>query len=218
MVEIINGSKSYKDVCVWEHLNLEINTGLFYIIHGTSGCGKTTLLNVISGFESLDQGKIYFEGKEYPKPFRNKKMLREDISIVFQDFLLIPQQTVSENLMIALEYSGLTKIEKKLSIRNALREIDLEHKLDADVSSLSGGQQQKVALMRAVLKKHKILILDEPTGNLDEQSTQNIMSLLQTYKTKSKTIVMVTHDTSLFQYADVLINIEEFKIEKENLN
>lgn len=208
MVEIINGSKQYDDLVIFENVDLTLEKGLFYIIHGPSGSGKTTLLNIIAGLENLDSGSISLDGTKYPKAFSDEKMFRYNISIVFQDFLLIPYQTVKENLLIALEYSNKTNDEKDNLINESLSKINLLDKKDVKVSKLSGGQQQRIALIRGILKEHKILTLDEPTGNLDDEAALEIMSLVTASKSNEQIIVMVTHDKRLFKYADMLIDIE----------
>lgn len=208
MIELKSGVKSYGDLTVLNNVDLKLEKGKFYIIHGPSGSGKTTLLNIIAGFENLDKGAITLNGESYPRAFRDKLMFRNVVSVVFQDFLLIPEKTVKANLLIALEYSDLNETEKDKIIVNELEKLELDSKINVEVSHLSGGQQQRISLLRALLKKHKILILDEPTGNLDDDATEQIMQLISKSRSDDKVIVMVTHDRRLHSYADELINIE----------
>lgn len=212
MIELKNGVKKYGDLTVLNNLNLILELGKFYIIHGPSGTGKTTLLNIIAGFENLDKGTITLNGELYPRAFSDKMLFRNIVSVVFQDFLLIPDKTVKANLLIALEYSNLNTNEKDKLIDEELKKLDLNTKIDVKVSYLSGGQQQRVALLRALLKQHSVLILDEPTGNLDDEASARIMQLIAESRRHDKIIVMVTHDQSLFGYADELIDIVKFKI------
>lgn len=177
-------------------------------IVGKSGSGKTTLLNIMGLLEDSDQGDVYIAGK--PVAFQSQDAvfaLRYQISYLFQNFALIESMNIIDNLMIALEYKDLKKKEKIQCIKEALKQVGLEGIEKRKVYTLSGGQQQRVALARVIIKDASIILCDEPTGSLDKDNAQDIINILKEMKQQDKTVIIVTHDQSIAQQCDRVIQL-----------
>ncbi len=216
MLKIVDGSKSYDQV-VWKNVNINFEKNKVYVISGESGSGKTTLLNILANFEQLDDGQVFLGDQIYQKPFSNNKLYRKDISIVFQDYALINNQTVLDNLLIALEYVNLSNKEKKELIIEELIKIGLANLENKKVATLSGGQRQRVGLLRAKIKPSKVILLDEPTGNLDQKNVQLIKDLI-TELAVDHTIIVITHDLSYLEIADFHLEIKDQSINNQNID
>lgn len=175
------------------NINLVINEGDFLILTGSTGAGKTTLLKLIYREEIPTEGKIYYRETPYSK-IKSFNKLRKSWGIVFQDCKLFKELSVYENLEIALVLSNKKIKNKKLHILNFLERFNLAPKTFSKIFELSGGEQQKVGLIRALIKDPEILIADEPTGNLDPESIREIISILQEFHKSGKTILLATHD------------------------
>ncbi|MDE6708738.1 MAG: ABC transporter ATP-binding protein [Oscillospiraceae bacterium] len=194
-------------------INLDIEEGEFVVILGKSGSGKSTLLNIIGGLDSYDSGEVIMDGFSYKNAddtimseFRCKK-----IGFVFQSYNLIPVLNVYENITFPINISG-EKIDNKY-ITNIIRELGLDGKEKSFPNQLSGGQQQRVAIARALANKPKIILADEPTGNLDTAIGKDVLHLLTTeIKEYGHTLVMITHDPDIAKYADRIVTIEDGKI------
>ena len=177
-------------------------------IMGKSGKGKTTLLNIIGLLEDYQSGEVIIDGQSITYGSLDAMLaLRYQISYLFQNFALIDTMSVEDNLKIALEYSSLTKKEKELAIKEALKSVGLSGKEKSKVHTLSGGQQQRVAMARIILKDSPIILCDEPTGSLDHDNAMIIMKLLMQLRNQGKTIIIVTHDSSIAQLCDTVINL-----------
>lgn len=177
-------------------LSLKIHKGDFIAITGKSGCGKTTLLNILGGLDSPTKGKIVFEGKNLNKYKDLSKFRSQNVGFVFQFFNLIPILTVEENICLPMIING-KKISKQ-ELDQVIKQLDLTEKRYMLPSRLSGGQQQRVAIGRAIISKPNILLADEPTGNLDSENAENIIQLLERLnRSTGQTIVMVTHDKEI---------------------
>ena len=208
-------SKSYGKHHVLSGLNLSIGKGETVAITGPSGCGKTTLLNMLGLLEKPDSGMIFLSGKIYPKISSKQAMLlrRNEISYLFQSFALIDSRTVRDNLMLALYYTKLGKAEKLTRIERALERFDLGDKLDAMVNELSGGEKQRVAISRAMLKPGGLILADEPTGSLDANMAAIVMdSLVLAARDTKKTLVVVTHDMNMAAKCDCVLTMVEGKL------
>ena len=192
-------------------VNLEINKGEFVIILGASGSGKTTLLNQIGGIDQPTEGQVVIDGKDVSN-YNDKELTehrRSQIGWIFQFHNLIPSLTAVENVQLALEMMGVTKDQRKRS-EEALIAVGLESEIDRFPAQLSGGQQQRVAVARALVKKPKIIVADEPTGNLDKKSGKNIVDLMvELCKNEEITFCVVTHDPTLSSVADRLLIMED---------
>ncbi len=191
--------KQYKTgVTAIHDLNLNIEKGDFVFVIGSTGCGKSTLIKMIYRAEKPTNGKILVGGIDVAK-LRDSKVykIRRKIGVVFQDFQLLSRSTVYENVAFALEIFGLPKSEVHSKVLKALDLVGLKHKAKNYPNQLSGGEQQRVAIARAIVNGPKLLICDEPTGNLDENTSIEIMNVLEEINKLGTTIIMVTHDTDI---------------------
>ena len=179
-------------------LNLTIDKGEFVFVIGATGCGKSTLIKMLYREEKPTSGQIYVGGLDVAR-LRNSKVykLRRKIGVVFQDFRLLPKLTVYENVAFALEIFGLPKSEIHGKVIKVLELVGLKNKAKHYSHELSGGEQQRVAIARAIVNGPKILICDEPTGNLDEGTSMEIMDVLEEINKIGTTVIMVTHDTEI---------------------
>lgn len=192
-------SKQYKNgVTAIYNLDLTIEKGDFVFIIGSTGCGKSTLIKMLYREEKPSSGKIIVGGLDVAK-LRNGKVykLRRKIGVVFQDFKLLSKLTVYENVAFALEVFGLPKSEIHEKVLKVLDLVGLKNKAKHYPTELSGGEQQRVAIARAIVNGPKLLICDEPTGNLDEVTSMDIMKVLDEINKLGTTIIMVTHDTKI---------------------
>lgn len=203
-------NKSFGSNTVLHNISFEIESGESVALVGPSGCGKSTLLNIIGLLETLDSGTINLEGRTYPS-INSKKatfMRRTEINYLFQSFALINDWKVSKNLLLALQYTKLSKQEQERLIRTALENYGIGEKFDAVVNELSGGEKQRVAIARAMIKPGNLILADEPTGSLDKaMATIVIDSLLDSVYANHKTLLMVTHDMGIAQRCDRIIEL-----------
>ena len=203
-------NKSFGSNTVLHNISFEIQSGESVALVGPSGCGKSTLLNIIGLLETLDSGTINLEGRAYPS-INSKKatlMRRTEINYLFQSFALINDWKVSKNLLLALQYTKLSKQEQECLIRAALENYGIGEKFDAVVNELSGGEKQRVAIARAMIKPGNLILADEPTGSLDKaMATIVIDSLLDSVHANHKTLLMVTHDMDIAQRCDRIIEL-----------
>jgi len=200
-IRIRGVNKTYKTgVTAIYDMDLTIEKGEFVFIIGSTGCGKSTLIKMLYREEKADKGKIIVGGIDVNK-LRNGKIykLRRKIGVVFQDFKLLPKLTVYENVAFALEIFGLSKAEIHPKVIKALELVGLKSRAKSYPSQLSGGEQQRVAIARAIVNGPKLLICDEPTGNLDENTSMEIMKVLDEINKLGTTIIMVTHDTKIVE-------------------
>ena len=207
IVKLKNISKSYYQHNVFHDFNLEIDECEFIIISGKSGSGKSTLCNIIGLLDKPDQGKVFIKDQEIDyKDSKIAKLLSKNISYLFQNFALIDNKTVGYNLELVYPSKKERKNNRKL-IEEKLSEVGMEGTYDKYIYECSGGQQQRVAIARLLLKQGDIIICDEPTGSLDEENKMLVMNLICDLHKKGKTIIMVTHDKTLYSYAKRVIMI-----------
>ncbi len=203
-------NKSFGSNTVLHNISFEVESGESVALVGPSGCGKSTLLNIIGLLETLDSGAISLEGRAYPS-INSKKatlMRRTEINYLFQSFALINDWKVSKNLLLALQYTKLSKQEQERLIRTALENYGIGEKFDAVVNELSGGEKQRVAIARAMIKPGNLILADEPTGSLDKaMATIVIDNLLDSVHANHKTLLMVTHDMGIAQRCDRIIEL-----------
>ena len=191
MIEIKNLTKSYDKKCILKNINLKINDNEQISIIGKSGCGKSTLLRCIARLEKIDKGQILIDNENINdiKNFYNK------VGMVFQSFNLFENMTVLENLIIApVKLKMYSKQEALKLAKNYLKEINLENKINEYPKNLSGGEKQRVAIIRALMEKPKILLLDEPTSSLDPQMKKEVLELVTKLKEYNMTIIVVSHE------------------------
>ena len=200
MIEFKNVSKTYDNrEYVLKDVNLRIEDGEFVFIVGRSGSGKTTLTKLLMREEKVTSGRIIINGFRLDKMRQGKvPYLRREIGMVFQDFRLFPKKNVYENVVFAMQVIGAPSSSIKTRVPFFLTHVGLSHKMKAFPTQLSGGEQQRVALARAIVNNPKIIIADEPTGNLDPQMSREIMDLLLALNQKlGKTVIVVTHEQNL---------------------
>ena len=192
MITIENLCKAYNDKILFKNFHLEIPDSRFLVISGESGCGKSTLLNMIGGIETPDKGSIIVNGFDVAKKGKKQKYFKEVVGFLFQNFALLENKTVKENLEI-IKKSGRTDI----SINEALEKVGLQKVINKKVYQLSGGEQQRVALARLMLKKCSIVLADEPTGSLDKKNSEIVMNILHELSEQGKTVIVVTHSEEI---------------------
>lgn len=199
LIRLKKVNKTYKTgVTAIYDLDLNIKKGEFVFIIGSTGCGKSTLIKMLYREEKATSGQIIVGGIDVNK-LRNGKVykLRRKLGVVFQDYKLLPKLTVYENVAFALEVFGISKSEMHPRVIKALELVGLKSKAKNFPHQLSGGEQQRVAIARAIVNGPKLLICDEPTGNLDEKTSMEIMKVLEEINKLGTTVIMVTHDTAI---------------------
>jgi putative ABC transport system ATP-binding protein len=218
MINLQDLSRTFKteevETLALNHVDLQVKKGEFTAIMGPSGCGKSTLLNVIGLLDNPTSGVYEFDGKEV-SGLREKQrttVRKGNIGFVFQSFNLIDELNVYENIEVPLKYLGFTAAERKEKIESVLDRMKIGHRKKHFPQQLSGGQQQRVALCRAVVSNPKLLLADEPTGNLDSQNGQEVMKLLLELNREGTTIVMVTHSDHDAGFAHRVINLFDGKV------
>lgn len=212
MIEAINLTKKFDDKILFTDLNLKINEKDSLVITGDSGSGKSTLLNILSLIEETDEGMIIWDNDQIKEINSRKvnKIIREEIGYVFQNYALIENKTVYENIEIGAKYNkAINKKNKKMTIYDAIERVGLNGLEQRKVYSLSGGEQQRVALARIIVKPCDIIFADEPTGNLDDENANKIMDILFNLNEEGKTIIVVTHDQSIVSKFNKHIHLTE---------
>lgn len=207
-----NGENLVKAI---DNANIDIKEGEFVAIVGKSGSGKSTLLHIMGGLDNPTEGKVYINDKDIFSLKEEKLAIfrRRNIGFIFQNFNLIPSLNVWENITLPVGLDG--KEINKPFVTDIINSLGLESKVDALPNTLSGGQQQRVAIARALVARPAIILADEPTGNLDSKTSDEVMSLLKTMVKKyNQTLVMITHDETIAQMADRVIYIEDGKVVK----
>lgn len=202
MIDAKNLSKTYESnsILALDNLNLQIEPGEKVAIVGRSGSGKTTLLNMLSGLARPTSGSLVVDGRDLAKlgPAEAADYRLKSVSVIFQSFQLIPQRTAAQNIELPLIIAGIAPSERKRAVAKTIQEIGLQDRADHMPFQLSGGEQQRVAIGRALVKQPSVLLADEPTGNLDSQTAIQIMDLLIRVSGQHRlTLVLVTHDIGL---------------------
>ena len=214
-VSKIYGSKEVKIVAV-DEISFEIARGEFVVIVGPSGAGKTTVLNILCGMDKATSGNVYIDGENIAK-YSSRQLTayrREDIGFVFQFYNLVPNLTALENVELALQIC-----REPLDARTVLEDVGLSDRLKNFPAQLSGGEQQRVSIARALAKNPKLLLCDEPTGALDYQTGKAILKLLQDMcRERGMTVIVITHNSALTPMADRVIHIKNGKVSRMILN
>jgi putative ABC transport system ATP-binding protein len=200
-------------------INLEIKKGEFIAIMGPSGCGKSTLLNIIGLLDNPSEGSYYFDGVDVAKFKESQRtsMRKGNIGFVFQSFNLIDELDVNENIQLPLLYLKMSSRERKKRVDAVLERMQIGHRRNHFPQQLSGGQQQRVAIARAVVANPKLILADEPTGNLDSANGEEVMKLLEELNGDGTTIVMVTHSPSHAERAHRIVHLFDGHIVTENI-
>jgi putative ABC transport system ATP-binding protein len=222
MIRINDLRKVYRteevETIALDNMSLHVKEHEFVAIMGPSGCGKSTLLNILGLLDDPDSGSYLFNGVEVTGLNEDKRcdLRRENIGFVFQNFNLIEELTVFENIELPLENCGMKASLRKMKVEKALKSVLLNHRRNYFPSQLSGGQQQRVAIARAIVNDPKLILADEPTGNLDSRNGLEIMDLLTMLNDAGTTIVMVTHSEHDARYSHRIIHMLDGKPVTEN--
>lgn len=211
-VEVLNVSKRFGSREVLRNVSFKIPSGGSLAIIGKSGSGKSTLLNIIGLLESADSGTVTLAGNPAPGVKSRQAMLlrRNTINYLFQSFALIPSQTVMQNILLGMEYVKAPIEQKKKDIRETLERLSIGHLAEQKVATLSGGEQQRVALARCLLKPGDLILADEPTGSLDKELAMKSMSeMLQLHREYGKTLIIVTHDPDVARLCDYIFDLSQ---------
>ncbi|MQY79576.1 MAG: ATP-binding cassette domain-containing protein [Bacteroidetes bacterium] len=223
MLKTINLTKIFRtdevETTALNKITMETSSGDFVAVMGPSGCGKSTLLNILGMLDNPTEGELYFDDLEVSKySERNRTNLRKgNIGFVFQSFNLIDELNVYENVELPLLYMKVSSSERKKKVNEVLERMKIVHRKKHFPQQLSGGQQQRVAISRAVVTKPKLILADEPTGNLDSANGEEVMNLLTELNKEGTTIVMVTHSPSDAEYAHRIIQLFDGHIVTENI-
>lgn len=202
------------------NVNIEISQGEFVAIMGPSGCGKSTLLNILGLLDNPSSGEYHFLDWEVSKHSERQRanIRKANIGFVFQSFNLIDELTVYENVELPLFYLGVASAEREKKVNGVLEHMGIMHRKNHFPQQLSGGQQQRVAVARAIIAEPKLILADEPTGNLDSAHGTEVMKLLTQLNEGGTTIVMVTHSTHDSEYAHRIIHLFDGHVVTENIN
>ena len=223
MIQLHDLSKVYRtadiETTALNSVNLEIDAGEFIAIMGPSGCGKSTLLNVLGMLDTPTSGTYRFLDQVVSG--RSERELagirKANIGFIFQSFNLIDELSVRENVMLPLLYQQVPAKEREQTVREVLGRVNIAHRADHRPQQLSGGQQQRVAVARAVVTSPKLILADEPTGNLDTTNGEEVLNLLNQLNEEGTTIVMVTHDQSHADHASRIVNMLDGRILSDNI-
>jgi putative ABC transport system ATP-binding protein len=202
-------------------LNLQVERGEFMAIMGRSGSGKSTLLNLLGCLDSPTSGQVIIDGVDVTKLKKSQlpKIRREKIGFVFQHFNLLPTLTALENVMLPLKYSGVKGSERKARAMEALRQVGLEHRAHHRPAQMSGGEQQRASVARAIVTKPAIVLGDELTGELDSKTSRAVVQLLREFNRATKqTFILVTHDPAVAEQTDRVVHLMDGKVESEEIH
>jgi len=222
MIKTGNLSKKYLtdevETTALNAVNIEIEEGDFVAVMGASGCGKSTLLNIVGMLDRPSEGNYYFNGKEVGHLSEKERadIRKKNIGFIFQSFNLIDELSVFENVELPLVYLKVPKAERKKQVNDVLERMGIAHRAKHYPQQLSGGQQQRVAVARAVITQPKLVLADEPTGNLDSHHGNEVMDLLTTLNNTGTTILMVTHSDHDAAFAKRIIRLLDGQVVNEN--
>ena len=206
-------------VYVLKGIDLEINKGEYVALMGPSGSGKSTLMNLLGCLDTPTSGHYILNGKDVSKMHDNElaEIRNKEIGFVFQTFNLLPRTTALDNVALPMIYAGFTKSERKERAMKVLQQVNLGDRMDHQPNQLSGGQRQRVAIARALVNSPSIILADEPTGNLDSKTSDEIMRLLDDIHKNGNTIILVTHEEEIAAHAKRIIRLRDGMIESDTL-
>lgn len=210
MIELQHIWKQFGSRIIFSDLNLNFQSGMVYALIGDSGCGKTTLLNMLAKLETFDKGEIVYKGKSLTS-LKNEEFYRNELGYLFQNFGLLESQTIRENLELGLIGKKQNKKqEKERLLLQALQAVRLDYlSLNQKIYELSGGEAQRVALAKIILKDPPLILADEPTASLDPKNSKEIMEILLELRNSNRTIIIATHNPSIWKMADQVIHLSQ---------
>ena len=210
MIELQHIWKQFGSRVIFSNLSLNFQSGMVYALIGDSGCGKTTLLNMLAKLETFDKGEIVYKGKSLTS-LKNEEFYRNELGYLFQNFGLIENQTIRENLELGLIGKKKNKKqEKERLLLQALQAVRLDYlSLNQKIYELSGGEAQRVALAKIILKDPPLILADEPTASLDPKNSKEIMEILLELRNANRTIIIATHNPSIWKMADQVIHLSQ---------
>ena len=210
MIELQHIWKQFGSRIIFSDLNLNFQSGMVYALIGDSGCGKTTLLNMLAKLETFDKGEIVYKGKSFTS-LKNEEFYRNELGYLFQNFGLLESQTIRENLELGLIGKKQNKKqEKERLLLQALQAVRLDYlSLNQKIYELSGGEAQRVALAKIILKDPPLILADEPTASLDPKNSKEIMEILLELRNANRTIIIATHNPSIWKMADQVIHLSQ---------
>ena len=223
MIKTKNLTKIYQtdevETTALNEINIEIKEGEFVSVMGPSGCGKSTLLNVLGMIDNPTSGEYYFNGEEVGHlPERKRSNVRKhNLGFVFQSFNLIDELTVFENVELPMLYTKVPSSERKKRVEELLEGMNIMHRRNHFPQQLSGGQQQRVAVARAIVNRPKLILADEPTGNLDSANGDEVMKILSELNAAGTTILMVTHSQYCAEFGNLIIRMLDGQVVTENV-
>ena len=207
MIELRNINKGFDDRIVLENLNYNFYEGNSYALIGSFGAGKTTLLNIIGKLEEADSGDIIVNDINLNN-IKEKDYFKNYLSYLFQNFGLIENKSIQENLMLAFVGEKIGKLEKQQKMNEALKRVHLDVKLNRKIYTLSGGEAQRVALAKTILKDSPIILADEPTASVDQKNSEEIIELILSLKKENKIIIIATHSPDIYNKVDHILEIK----------
>ncbi|HOK42918.1 MAG TPA: ABC transporter ATP-binding protein [Thermoclostridium caenicola] len=215
MIRIENVTKVYRNgeiqLTALKGVSLHVKPGEFVAVMGPSGCGKSTLMNLLGCLDSITSGKYILNGKDVSTLSGNELayIRNKEIGFVFQSFNLLPRMTILENVELPMVYAGVPARERRARALEALARVDLSERIKHRPSEISGGQRQRVAIARAIVNKPSVILADEPTGNLDTKVTVEIMRIIQQLNDEGVTVLMVTHEPDVANYAKRIVRMKD---------
>lgn len=218
MIELQHIWKQFGSRIIFSDLNLNFQSGMVYALIGDSGCGKTTLLNMLAKLETFDKGEIVYKGKSLTS-LKNEEFYRNELGYLFQNFGLLESQTIRENLELGLigkkkKKKKNKKQEKERLLLQALQAVRLDYlSLNQNIYELSGGEAQRIALAKIILKDPPLILADEPTASLDPKNSKEIMEILLELRNANRTIIIATHNPSIWKMADQVIRLSKDETE-----
>lgn len=218
VVNLQNVTKTYtmggKKIYALNNVSLKIGGGEFFTIMGPSGSGKSTLMHIIGCLDRPTKGKVIIDGTNVSKASEKKlaEIRNKKIGFIFQTFNLMPRMSALKNVALPLVFAGVPRIEREKRAKEMLKKVGLEKRMYHMPSELSGGERQRVAIARALINSPSIILADEPTGNLDIATSEEIMNILQVLNKEGRTIIMVTHDTLVAMYGKKIVRMIDGRI------
>jgi putative ABC transport system ATP-binding protein len=221
LIKITNLKRDFvlgsETIYVLKGIDLEINKGEYVALMGPSGSGKSTLMNLLGCLDSSTSGTYILNGKDVSKMHDDElaEIRNKEIGFVFQTFNLMPRTTALDNVALPMVYAGYSKSERNERATEVLTQVNLADRMDHKPNELSGGQRQRVAIARALVNKPSIILADEPTGNLDSKTSEEIMGLFNDIHKNGNTVILVTHEEDIAAYAHRIIRLRDGIIEKD---